>query len=382
MTLTPEKQTEVIALLQNLVRAASYSGQEKQAGEVAAAAMRALHFDRVWVDDFGSVVGERRGSLPGPTLLFDGHMDVVNAGNLKEWVDDPFSGLLKDGKIYGRGATDTKSSLAAMITAVGSLAAEQIHGRLVVVGSVGEEIIEGGGLRKVLEAVKPDGVIVGEPSDCRLGIGQKGRARILFTAHGRSAHSSTPANGENAVLKAAEILRRVESLPLPEAAWLGRGVMVPLQISSSPFPSTSIIPYECQIAYDRRLVAGETPESVLGEYHTALADLPGWDVAVDTVSYDTYTGRTIRVPDFHHAWLMDEHSAWIERAAAALRGAGIDPGLHAVPYCTNGSVAAGEFGLPTLIFGPSTIHLAHVVNEYIPVEELFRAVEGYRALAL
>jgi len=383
MNLTQKEQQEAVALLQRLVQAPSFSGQEKQAADVVAAQMRTMDFDRVWIDDFGNVIGERRGSLPGPKLFFEGHMDVVGLGKVDEWSDDPFSGALKDGKIHGRGATDTKGSLAGMIIALGGIPRSQVRGTLYAVGAIGEEVLEGGGLRKVIEAVRPDGVVIGEPTDCRLAIGQKGRVRLLFTAHGRSAHSSTPENGENAVLKAGEILRRVGAMPLPESQSLGRGVMVPVLITSKPEPpALATIPYECQIAYDRRLVADETEAGILAEYRAVLADLPGWEVAADTISYETHTGRTITEPDFHPAWMMDDHSPWVETAVAALRQAGIETGVYTVPYCTDGSLPAGELGLPTLIFGPSSITLAHVIDEYILVEEYLRGIEGYRALAL
>lgn len=382
MPLTPEQQNQSVDFLQRLVQAASLTGQEKHAAEIAAAQMRTLNFDRVWTDEYGNVIGECKGVQPGPALMFEAHMDVVGPGDLAKWTDDPFSGSLKEGKIFGRGATDTKGSLAGMITAIGMMPRTDIRGTVYVVGSIGEEMIEGGGLREVLKAVNVDGVVIGEPTGCKLAIGQKGRTRIKFTAHGRSAHTSTPQNGENAVVKGAEIIRRVKDMPLPEAAWLGKGVMEPVLITSRPEPpATAIIPYECKIEYDRRLVPGETAAGILAEYRSAMAGLQGWDVSIDELSYQTYTGRTIHGPEFHPAWLMDEKSAWVRHAGEALQGAGIDPQVFAVPYCTNGSVAAVEMSLPTLIFGPSEISLAHIPNEYIPVEELMRGVAGYQALA-
>ena len=86
MPLTSDQQHTTIDFLQRLVQAASLTGQEKQAAEIAAAQMRALDFDRVWVDDFGNIIGERNGSQPGPALMFEAHMDVVGPGNVKEWI--------------------------------------------------------------------------------------------------------------------------------------------------------------------------------------------------------------------------------------------------------------------------------------------------------
>lgn len=383
MGLSVEPQNEAVDLLRRLVQAPGLSGQEAAAAAVVEAQMLRLGFDRVWRDEVGNVIGERRGDLPGPRLVFEAHMDVVEMSRREDWSVDPFGAALRDGRIYGRGAADTKGSLAALITALGSLERAQIRGSLFAVGSVGEETLEGAGLRHALEALQPQGVVVGEPTGCRLAMGQKGRARIVFWARGRAAHSSTPQLGENALIKAAEIVRRVESLPLLEDAWLGRGVMAPLFIQSEPLPPlSSTLPHACQVVYDRRLVLGETQESVLGEYRRALADVPGWELAVEEVSFETYTGRVLRAPDFHPGWHMPPDSAWVRGAVSALEGAGIDSRPHAVPYCTNASTAAGEMGLPALIFGPGNIEQAHVPDEYLAVEDLLRGVEGYRALAL
>ena len=371
---------ETIELHQALVRCPSLSGQEAACADRVEEYLRAGRFENVWRDRFGSVIGVGQGSQPGPVILFDAHMDVVPIGDAAAWQHDPFGAELNGGRIWGRGATDTKASLAAILTAVNHLQADEFRGSLVVVGSVGEEAIEGSGLEEALEAHQPDFVVIGEPTDCRIGIGQKGRARLHFTAGGRSAHSSTPEAGENALLKAAEMLRRMEHLPLPEMEWLGKGVLAALQISSRPFPSASTIPYTCSFDCDRRLIAGETAEAILAEYAQAFQDIPNCQVALDEVSYTTYTGHTFITPDFHAGWLTDPDSHWVKTAQQSLKNAGLKSEIYAVPYCTNGSTCA-QRNIPQLIFGPSTIHLAHVVDEYIEVDELERGLLGFMNLA-
>ncbi len=372
--------TETIQLHQDLVRCPSYSGEEKSCADRVEAYLQSGRFDQIWRDPYGSVIGVRRSAQPGPVILFDAHMDVVPLGDTAAWQHDPFGAELSGGRIWGRGATDTKASLAGILTAVNHLESSEFCGTLVVCGSVGEECIEGSGLAEALDVHRPDFVVIGEPTDCRIGIGQKGRARLHFTAGGRSAHSSTPEAGENALLKAAEMLRRMEHLPLPEMEWLGKGVLAALQISSLPSPSASTIPYACSFDCDRRLIAGETPEVILAEYADAFRDISNWQAAIDEVSYTTYTGHTLKTPDFHAGWLTPPDSKWVKAAQAALQAAGLAGELYAVPYCTNGSVCA-EKNIPRLVFGPSTIHLAHVVDEYIEIDELERGVKGFYRLA-
>lgn len=373
--------SELIDFHRDLVRLPGLSGQEAAVGEAVAQKMQALGFDQVWRDELGNVIGLRRGSLPGPRLLFDAHMDVVPVTTPEAWSSDPFGGELRGGRIYGRGAADTKASLAAMVVGLGRLPREDFRGELLVTASVGEEILEGAGLAVVLDAHRPDGVIVGEPTSCRLGIGQRGRARLLFKAAGRAAHSSSPDQSQNAVYLAAELIQRIRSLPLPEDAALGRGLMAPIQIISQPYPSTSTQPYLCEVTYDRRLVRGETAESLLAEYQQGLADLIGWSVELVSEGYTTCTGVELRRPDFHPAWAMESDSEWVGKAKTALETAGIPPEMFVAPYCTNGSASAGERGIPTLIFGPGSIEQAHVVDEYVTVNELERGLRGYQALA-
>ncbi len=373
--------SELIDFHRQLVRLPSLSGQEGAVGEAVQAKMQALGFDQFWRDELGNVIGLLRGAVPGPCLLFDAHMDVVPVTTPEAWGCDPFGGELRDGRIYGRGAADTKASLAAMVVGLGRLPRADFCGEILVVASVGEEILEGAGLSAVLDARRPDGVIIGEPTSCQLGTGQRGRARLLFKAAGRAAHSSSPDQSQNAVYLAAELVQRIRSLPLPEDPRLGFGLTAPIQIISQPFPSTSTQPYLCEITYDRRLVRGETAEGILAEYRAGLAGLPGWSVELVSEGYTTYTGVDLRRPDFHPAWLMEAESDWVRKATGALEAAGIPPQPFQAPYCTNGSASAGERGIPTLIFGPGSIDLAHVVDEFIATDELERGLRGYQALA-
>jgi len=200
---------EVVEFLQELVRASGMAGDLSAVAGVAARRMRALGFDEVWQDAVGNVIGMRRGSQPGPRLVFDAHMDTVEAGELQAWTHDPFGGEYSQGRIWGRGATDDKGSLAAFTVALASLPRQAIRGEVYAVGSVGEELLEGAALEAVLDAVQPDGVIIGEPTDCRLGIGHKGRARLVFSLRGKAAHSSMPERGVNAITSMNKVPRKV-----------------------------------------------------------------------------------------------------------------------------------------------------------------------------
>lgn len=378
----PALQDTAIALLQALVRTPSPSGQEGALADLVEAHLRRLAFDHVERDEWGNVIASRQGHAPGPHLLFDAHMDTVDPGEVATWEGgDPYSGRLDRGRVWGRGATDTKGSLAAMIIALGHLPTTAFRGTLTLVASVGEETLEGAALGQVCAHMRPDYVIIGEPTEGRLGIGQKGRARLWFRAQGRAAHSSTPAEGHNAIYVAAEVIQHIRALPLPTHPVLGMGVMEALDIHSEPYPSASTIPYTCLVRYDRRLVVGETPESVLQPYREAFGGREDVAFGFEDITFTTYTGATLRSPDFHPAWLWAEHTPWVQQALASLSAAGLRAETFIAPYCTNGSTTAGELGLPTLIYGPSSIALAHKVNESIDLAKFLAAVQGYQALA-
>ncbi|MCC6147641.1 MAG: YgeY family selenium metabolism-linked hydrolase [Anaerolineaceae bacterium] len=373
-------EEETIQFLSQLVQFVSLSGEEQLVAGAVEAKMKTLDYDEVRRDDYGNVIGYRRGGLPGAAILYDSHMDTVMVANPEEWSHAPWGGEIIDGKIWGRGASDTKGSLAAMVMALGSLPREELAGDVYVVGTVGEEIIEGASLAHVLNSTKVDGVIIGEPTDCRLAIGQKGRARMDFIAHGRAAHTANPEEGENPIDKAVEMLRRVRATPQKQDPIFGAGVIEPLLVSSKPTPSTSTVPFECTFSYDRRLLLGETSESLLAECRSLFSDLKGWQIEMHEASFQTYTGLELSVPDFHPAWLMNESVPFVQVALQAVEAAGIDPRTYVVPYCTNGSASAGELGLPTIIFGPSTIRMAHAVDEHIEIEELLRGLRSFISL--
>ena len=374
-------ERDIVGFLQELIRTPGIAGDLSAVADVVGRRMRSLGFDEVWQDEVGNVIGKRRGSLPGPRLVFDAHMDTVEVGERDAWVHDPFGGEYSQGKIWGRGAADDKGSLAAFTVALARLPREAIRGEVYAVGTVGEELIEGAALETVLDEIHPDGVIIGEPTDCRLGIGHKGRARLVFSIHGKAAHSSSPEVGDNAIDKAVEVIRRVRQIPSVEDPLLGKSVMEPIQLFSSPYPSASTVPYACEVVFDRRMVRGETRQTVLALHESVLQGMDGSTMHIPEVSVACYTGKKISRQDFHPAWSVDPDSEWVRLALEGLKSAGIPPITYGTPFCTNCSGSAGERGLPTLVFGPGSVHLAHVTDEYAEVSELLHAVRGYMGLA-
>ena len=371
----------LIAFAQSLVRERSLSGQERAVVELILAEMRALGFDRAWADVNGSAIGMVEGASTGPTLLLDGHCDTVGIAPGSHWTRDPFRGEVKDGYLYGRGAADMKGALAAMIHAAASVDRTRLAGRVAVSATVVEEVMEGVSLRVVMDAVRPDYVVIGEATELGLNRGGRGRAEIHLETLGRPAHSSSPQLGINAVHRMLPVVSAIERLPRQQQPVVGDALLVLTDIISDPYPGHSVVPSRCRVTYDRRLLPGESPESVLG----AIMSLPE-AAQVNLVAtlaegeHVTYTGQMLRGQKFFPAWIMDESNPLIERALQGLRAAGLAPRLGAYRFCTNAAYSAGVAGVPTVGFGPGGEGDAHVVDERLELDALIAAARGYRGI--
>ena len=378
---TQINRTQIIDLTQRLVRCHTEAGDEKEAADLVLAEMHRLGYDRVNVDENGSVVGMIRGKHPGPTLLLDGHIDTVGVAPGVPWKQDPFGGTVIGGKLYGRGASDMKGPVAAMVLAAAAVDREELSGTLVVSASVMEEVLEGVALKTVMEATRPDFVVIGEASDLKLVHGSRGRAEILVETIGRPAHSSRPQEGINAVQAMLPVMQAIDRLALPAHKTVGQAIIALTDIISEPYPGHSVIPSRCRVTYDRRLIPGETKESVM----RTLAGLPTITGATVNSSlaqgeYQTYTGRTFFVDKWFPAWLIEKDHALVQKAAKGLQLAGLPVSYDLYQFCTNAAYSAGEAGIPTIGFGPSSGSLAHVVDEYIEIDTLVKAAQGYLSI--
>jgi putative selenium metabolism hydrolase len=379
-----EADERAVGLCRELVRIESLSGGEGAVAARVAGAMREMGFEDVAADELGTVTGVRRGTRAGSAsgaVLFDAHMDVVPATEPERWTHAPFSGDLADGRVWGRGATDVKGSLAAMLVGLASMPAADFAGPIVASASVGEERIEGLAMRHVLERVPVRAAVICEPTRLRLGLGHRGRASLVVEAAGRAAHTSRAGHGINAVYRLTEAIARVRAMQPLADDLLGRGHIELVEVSSLPYPGSAMVPYRATARFDRRLVRGETRDGVLAGMHEALAGLEGVEVRLHEGTLDCYTGRSFTVEAFHPGWAAPADAPHARRAALELERAGLESGHFYAPYSTNATATAGRAGLPTIVYGAGDISAAHAVDESVAVGELERAVRGYQALA-
>jgi putative selenium metabolism hydrolase len=375
-------EDQLISLCQKLVQIESLSGKEEAAALFLKKSMLELGFDEVWMDSKGSVIGKIRGSGNGPTLLFDGHIDTVPVSNPKLWQYSPFGGEIHGNRMYGRGTSDMKGAVAAMVVGVSQLKQSGVSttGDIYVSGTVYEEVFEGVALKDVVEMVRPDLVVIGESTGLNLNIGQRGRAEILVSSKGKTAHSSNPDYGINAIYKMIPFIEGLTKSKVPVHPQLGKGISVVTDIVSSPFPGASVVPDQCRITIDRRLLVHEDEQHVLAQYQALMED-EGFEISIAEQELNCYTGEKIFSRRFYPAWLMDVDHPYVQKSLKALHNIGIEAKLASYQFCTNGSYSAGVAGIPTIGFGPSYEHVAHTVDEYIEIEQLIGAAQGYYSIA-
>ncbi len=367
---------ELIALAQEMVRTPSPTYEE---GPLAELLVRQLsgQMDEVWVDDVGNVLGILDGTAPGPTILFNGHMDHVDPGEMTE----PYSGALLDGSrfgvsgqvIYGRAAMDMKGALAAMVGAISDLRRTGFAGRLLFTAVVQEEPAVGYGARAAVRHLlargeRPEVAIVGEATNGNVYLGHRGRLEFELTTFGRTAHASNPDRGVNAVYLMAEVIRALPALPLPEHPVAGRCSYAVTRISCSP-GRLSVVPDRCDITLDIRYLPGESPERPEADLQAILSRLER-----EIPQFRAELRRTKNMPPF---LTPPEHPAARLLKAVAEEAAGRPVSFGAWRFGTDGTFIANEFGITTLGYGPGDERFAHTPEEHLPVDQLLVARRVY-----
>lgn len=368
---------QMLEFLKKLVQTPSLSGDEGQLADLVANEMKSLGY-KVEIDDMGSVLG-RLGDGDGRTILFDGHMDHVDAGTRESWSHDPYASAVVDGLLYGRGSVDMKGALAAMIY---GCAAPLIKGEILVACVVHEETNEGVATRKLIEdgSLRLDACVLGEPTDLSLSIGQRGRCVFRITTHGVTSHASMPELGRNALYEMTPIINSIKKTNryLPSHPFLGKGSMTVTNITCKP-GAGPIIPDKCEILVDRRLVPQETLDGVLKELRSLAA---GADVELVEDELTCYTGYKTISEQYFSGWITDRENWVVEQGLSALEEAlGVRPEIVGWRFSTDGVATAGALGIPTIGFGPGDPALAHQPDEHVALSDVAAAARGYCVLA-
>ena len=386
--LSPQDRNDLVAFLQDLIRTPSPSTKEKALAGRLAEEMQRVGFPRVRRDRIGNVIG-CLGTSTGPRLLYNGHIDTVSVSDPASWARDPYGAQIEDGVLYGLGACDMKGSLAAMVYGAKALidAGIQLAGELYVVGVVQEEPCEGLAMQVLVEeeGIRPDFVVLGEPTNLQISRGQRGRVEMKVAVRGRSCHASTPNQGRNAIYDAARLIFGVELLApqLADDAFLGQGSIAVTQIESSA-ASRNAIPDACTFYIDRRLTLGETEAKALAEIQGIIAR-EGVDAKVNVTEYRTisYTGYECRAKEFYPPWALDQDHSLVQATTRAIRETlGYRPRIGQWAFSTDGVYTMGRANIPTVGFGPGDERFAHTVDDQIRLADVEAAARVYARLAV
>jgi len=376
------------AFLQDMVRTPSLSTQEGEVAVRLAEEMRQVGISDVRVNCIGNVVG-RIGAGGGKKLIFNGHMDTVGVSDPAAWSRDPFGAEIEDGVLYGRGAVDMKGALAAMVYAAKLLldAGVSLGGDLYLVGVVQEEPCEGLAMRILVEneGLRPDCVVLGEPTNMQVCRGQRGRMEMQVTVQGKACHSSAPHLGENAIYGAARIIFGLELLAdqLADDRLLGQGSLAITHIESTA-GSRNAVPDRCTFCIDRRLTLGETEAKALAEVQgVILREGLRADVKVTEYRATSYTGYKACQREYYPAWAMEEDHPLVQATVRAVRKTlGFPPRVQKWAFSTDGAYTMGVAGIPTVGFGPGDERYAHTAEEQIRLDDVAAAARVYAQLAV
>lgn len=376
---------EITDFARNIVRTPSFSMQEGKLVALIRKEMVKVGFDKVKIDRMGNIIGYIGHGKK--KIMMDAHIDTVGIGDPKAWKIDPFAGLLKNGVIYGRGATDQKLSMASMVYAGKAIKELGLEGdyTLMVVGSVMEEDCDGLPLLHIInkEKIRPDFVVITEPTDLKVYRGHRGRMEIKVVTKGRSCHASAPERGDNAVVKMCDIVKEITALnkKLKNDKFIGKGTVAVTCIECKT-PSYNAVPDEATIYLDRRLTIGETLKSSVAEIQR-LPAVKKAKAKVEVLVYDAvaWTGLKVGQEKYFPTWVLPAAHKLVQAGVKAGTDAlGKKPIVDKWVFSTNGVASAGRLGIPTIGFGPSNEIYAHTVNENMPVDHLLKAAVFYASL--
>lgn len=373
-------ESEIVGFLREMIAIQSESKHEGERCERILREYERLGFDEVFIDRLGNVIA-RIGNGP-LKILIDGHIDCVGVGDPDAWEHDPFEGKLEDGKVWGRGAVDELPVVACAAYGMKMLMERGVPEDVTIYlsATVMEEDCDGYCLIHLIEneGIRPDVVVIGEPTDMGVYRGQRGRVEAVITARGVSAHAAHPDKGVNALYKLAPILRDIEALNdrLPSDDFLGKGTVVASNLECDS-ASLNAVPAAARLYIDRRLTAGETPEEALAE----IAALPGMgDCKLSMLEYDeiSWRGERAQQDKFYPAWVLDEDHALVHGVAEAVElVTGEPPRISSWGFSTNGVATAGRYGIPTVGFAPGIEELSHSTEEWVKVDDLVTAAAVY-----
>jgi putative selenium metabolism hydrolase len=377
---------DIIQFLHDLVAIPSMESKIGPVGERVAEEMRKLKFDEVRFDKMGNIMG-RIGS-GNKVIVMDSHIDTVGVGDPKEWGWDPFVGKVENGVLFARGACDEKGSTPGMVY---GLAMARDLGLLdgwtaYYFGNM-EEWCDGIAPNTFVEVdpgVRPDFVVIGEPTRMQVYRGHKGRVEMKIVSRGKSAHAASNQLGDNAIYKLLPVIEGIRDLEpkLGDHEFLGHGKIT---VSDMTVRTASInaVPEEAIAFIDRRLTFGEDKNAAVKQVENLIPAEHRNSIHVEELFYDepSYTGFKFPVDKYFPPWALDEKHPLVQAGQQVREMVG----LPAAPtgkwnFSTNGTYWMGKANIPSIGFGPGDEVTAHTNEDSVSLEDVVKATEFYALL--
>ncbi len=378
---------DIIRFMRDICAIPSMESHIGPVGERIQAEMRKLGYDEARFDKMGNTIG-RIGDGP-KVIVYDSHIDTVGVGDPHEWAWDPFVGKVENGCLYARGACDEKGSTPGMVHGL-AIARDLglLDGYTVYYFGNMEEWCDGIAPNAFVEVdpkVRPDCVVIGEPTRMQVYRGHKGRIELKITAAGKSAHAATHYLGDNAVYKMAGVIAAIRDLDrrmrfgFGSHPLLGHASIAVTDVSART-ASLNAVPDQFTIYIDRRITLSEPRDEVIAQIKGLVPDYQQEEIIVQELFYDTpsYTGFVFPVEKYYPAWALEDTHPLVQAGQRALQDLwGEARPLGTWDFSTNGTYWAGKAHIPAIGLGPGDEVTAHTMNEHVPLDDVVRAAEWY-----
>ncbi len=387
LKLAEQYKDDISKFLRDMIAIPSESCDEEKVVLRIKEEMEKVGFDKVEIDPMGNILGYMG---HGKHLIaMDAHIDTVGIGDINNWNYDPYKGFEDDEIIFGRGGSDQEGGMASMVYAGKIIKDLGLEGdyTLLVTGTVQEEDCDGLCWQYIVQEdkIKPEFVVITEPTSLNIYRGHRGRMEIKVTTNGISCHGSAPERGDNAIFKMAPILNELKELNerLIDDPFLGKGTLTVSEIFFSS-PSRCAVADRCTVSIDRRLTNGETWEYALDQ----IRELPSVKAAngkVEMYTYErpAYTGLVYPTECYFPTWVLEEEHPACQTLVKSYRDLfKCEPLVDKWTFSTNAVSIMGRYGIPCVGFGPGHEDQAHAPNERTWKDELVRCAAMYALIPI
>jgi acetylornithine deacetylase/succinyl-diaminopimelate desuccinylase len=378
---------EIVGLVSDLVRIPSHKACKDRERKVAEFIFRFFGENGIdaelipIIDERPNVIARIRGTGGGLTLMLNGHTDTVPPYGM----DDPYSGAVREGRVYGRGSCDMKAGLAAMMCALVALKRADISlsGDVVFTGVIDEEFKSEGTEAVIQSNLSADYAIVGEPTELSVALGHRGLEWIDIVFEGRAAHSGNPEKGINAISKAAAFIRAVEEQLLPRLEnrthpVVGKSTLNFGTIHGGDQPSS--VAGHCVLQLDRRYTPNESLAQVFKDFEDIIQDCHALDPSFKASVVRNMDNMATM--DHLPVFLEEDHPLVAALVEAHERVHGKPAALSIKSGWTDASLLQNYGGIPTLNYGPGSLARAHTELEYVEIDHLKPAALVYALTAV